>query len=169
MRRSSPAVWRKASRGSPPRVYLARKNNKTRDFNSFFNSFTWLLLLTAARERKRNEKVFETKNEQRSATRSEQHERTATSERTRAPMPSSCRLSAHCFVQCSRMRCELEAPAARLQCACSGPVHASRESLCPRSQRWPGSMGRPHRGQVTCSPAAMRFHHWARSRWCALP
>lgn len=34
-----------------------------RDFNSFFNSFTWLLLLTAAHERKRNEKVFETKNE----------------------------------------------------------------------------------------------------------
>lgn len=169
LRLPSPAVIRKASQVSPGRVCRCSfysktlKNNKKNILHCFVSPL--------ASSRKTNEKAkrFATvfrlfdANQARQQRACNRHRSEQQQYRRR-----------HCCQernqrQCSRMRCELEAPAARLQCACSGPVHASRESLCPRSQHWPGSMGRPHLGQVTCSPAAMRFHHWARSRWCALP
>ena len=53
-----------------------------------------------------------------------------------------------CQVQRSRILVLLAWPAFRLQCACSGPVHAVRSSACPRSHVSPGVIVLPHLGQV---------------------
>ena len=61
-------------------------------------------------------------------------------------------------------------PAApRLHATCSGPAYwVALPSRCPRSQRWPGTMRRPHRQHVT-SPRATRGAHAARNCWCSYP
>jgi hypothetical protein len=55
-----------------------------------------------------------------------------------------------------RLRLAMRAAAARLHGpACSGPCHAVRSSVCPRSHASVGRMRRPHRAHVT-SPRATR-------------
>lgn len=61
-------------------------------------------------------------------------------------------------------------PAARLHGpACSGPVHAVRSSVWPRSHGWRGSTGCWHRWQVNTWPRAMRAAYSRRLAWCTLP
>ncbi|WP_126032067.1 hypothetical protein [Bifidobacterium castoris] len=58
-----------------------------------------------------------------------QHEATTERDEHSARLADACSFIDHNRDQCSRMRCDATAPAARLQCACSGPVHAVRASL----------------------------------------
>lgn len=69
------------------------------------------------------------------------------------------------YAQCSRILLLLVWPALRLQCACSGPVHAVRLSLCPRSHAWFGLIGLPQRGQIGVRPCRIRWAHAARMAW----
>lgn len=73
-----------------------------------------------------------------------------------------------CF-QCSWFAVLLAWPSRLLQLRCSGPVHAWRLSVWPRSQAWFAVIGLPHLLQVGVAPPAMALAHRALSCLCALP
>jgi len=61
--------------------------------------------------------------------------------------------------------CPFLPPACRLQCWCSGPVHAVRSSVCPRSHGARAPMRWPQRAQLTVPVATMGARRARSASW----